>query len=167
MHPQAFVFAKAALKQMRLEQPVVVEIGARDINGSVRQLLWRARSYVGVDVAPGHSVDVVANGATFAPLEAPDLVVSTETLEHTDQACAIVGNAALMLRPGGRLLVTCATDPRAPHSGTDGGPLREGEFYRNVARDDLVGWVEQAGLQVLTCEAHPDRGDLYLVAAAA
>jgi hypothetical protein len=71
-----------------------------------------------------------------------------------------------MLTPGGHLLVTCATHPRAPHSGIDGGPLKAGEFYRNVETDELVGWVERAGLQVRVCEVHPERGDLYLVATA-
>jgi hypothetical protein len=78
-----------------------------------------------------------------------------------------VRNAAAILRkPGGRLLGTCATHPRAPHSGIDGGPLRDGEFYRNVSGDELVGWAEDAGLRVLVCEEHLDRGDLYLVARA-
>src|SRR5580765_6950114 len=109
MHAEALLFARRALAGLSVTGHVV-EIGSRDINGSVRQLLqWRAYSYVGLDVAPGAGVDIVADGATFVPREAPDLVVCMETLEHAEQACAIVRNAAAILRPGGRLLVTCAT----------------------------------------------------------
>ena len=34
---------------------------------------------------------------------------------------------------------------RAPHSAVDGGPLRGGEFYRNVTADTLTGWLVDAG----------------------
>jgi SAM-dependent methyltransferase len=163
MHAQALMFAKRALADLVVTGHVV-EIGSRNVNGSVRPLLEGVASYTGIDVEGGPGVDVQADGATFVPLEQPDLVVCTEVLEHTDQAQAIVRNAAMMLRRGGRLLVTCATKPRAPHSAIDGGPLKSGEFYRNVTAAELVRWAKHAGLEVLEYEVHPDRGDLYLVA---
>lgn len=164
MHTQAFFFARRVLADLHVTGHVV-EIGSRNINGSVRPLFADAASYTGIDVQDGPGVDLVADGATFVPREAPDLVVCMETLEHTDQADAIVRNAAAMLKkPDGRLLVTCATIPREPHSAHDGGPLKEGEFYRNVPLGELVSWVEQAGLRVLEREVYMDRGDLYLVA---
>jgi hypothetical protein len=168
MHPEAMLFATRAIANLQVRGHVL-EIGSRDINGSVRPLFAKAASYTGIDIAPGPGVDIQADGATFVARvdEAPDLVVCLETLEHTDQASDIVLNAAAMLRPGGRLLITCATDPRAPHSSVDGGPLRSGEFYRNVPPQHLIRWVEHAGLQVLDHEVHLDRGDLYLVAEAA
>jgi hypothetical protein len=168
MHVQAYAFAARVVAALP-DLDHVLEVGSRDVNGSIRELLpWRASSYIGVDIAPGPCVDVVADGATFVPSEAPDLVVCMETLEHAEQAAAIVRNAAAMLlrKPGGRLLVTCATEPRAPHSGVDGGPLQAGEFYRNVQPDELVEWATDAGLHVLEREVHLERGDLYLVAAA-
>jgi SAM-dependent methyltransferase len=167
MHPEALRFASRVLRDVELRRGRVLEIGSRDLNGSVRCLFANAASYTGIDLRAGAGVDIQADGATFVPVEEPDLVVCMETLEHTDQASAIVRNAAAILRkPGGRLLVTCATHPRVPHSGIDGGPLKAGEFYRNVPPDELVACAEEAGLQVLTREVHFDRGDLYLVARA-
>ena len=165
MHPEAMRFAERALSGLEVRGHVV-EIGARDLNGSVRPLFADAASYTGIDIREGPGVDVLADGATFVPSEAPDLVVCTETLEHTDQAHAIVRNVAAMLKAGGRLLITCATHPRASHSGIDGGPLKAGEFYRNVPPAELVRWVERAGLRVLDREVHLERGDLYLLAEA-
>lgn len=165
MHPEALLFAKRTLADLVVTGHVL-EIGSRNLNGSVRPLFTNAASYTGIDIQAGPGVDIQADGATFIPTESPDVVVCMETLEHTDRAWAIVRNAAAMLSPGGHLLVTCATDPRSPHSGEDGGSLKRGEFYRNVPPDELVKWTVDAGLRVLDCEAHLDRGDLYLVAAA-
>jgi SAM-dependent methyltransferase len=141
----------------------VVEIGARNINGSVRDLLPHPgpTSYVGVDIGAGPGVDVVADGATFVPTESPDVVVCAETLEHAPNAAAIVQNALAMVVPGGRVVITCAGPGRAPHSAQDGGPLREGEFYRNLASAEIVSWAPGA-----IVEAAVDReriGDTYVV----
>jgi hypothetical protein len=165
VHAEALRFARRVLATLSVTGHVV-EIGSRNVNGSVRPLLEGAASYTGIDVMPGPGVDVVADGTTFTPTKTPDLIVCMETLEHAEQAPGIVYNAAAILRkPGGRLVVTCATDPRSPHSGEDGGPLKDGEFYRNVPPADLVRWTQQAGLLILEQEVHPDRGDLYLLAA--
>ena len=68
----------------------------------------------------------------------------------------------LGLVPGGRLIVTCATDPRAPHSGHDGGVLRAGEHYRNIPETELKAWLaDWADVEI---EVHADRGDLYATA---
>jgi SAM-dependent methyltransferase len=168
MHAEALRFAARAIADLpSVQDSHVLEIGSRDLNGSIRPWLATAASYTGIDRQAGQGVDVVADGATYVPVEAPDLVVCMETLEHAEQADAIVRNAAAILRkPGGRVLITCATEPRAPHSAIDGGPLRTGEFYRNVSLAELVWWVEQAGLKVVHREVHMDRGDLYLVATA-
>jgi hypothetical protein len=69
-----------------------------------------------------------------------------------------------MLAPGGRLVVTAAAPPRAPHSAVDGGPLRPGEHYRNVDPDALGAWLRGVGFVCETLEAHPDRGDVYALA---
>src|SRR5262249_32046337 len=108
----------------------VLEIGSWDVNGSVRRLFAGA-TYLGVDIVPGPGVDVVADGASFAPEHPPDCVVCTEVLEHTLRAEAIVANAHRMLAPGGVLVLTAAWAGRLPHSAVDGGRLRPREFYSN------------------------------------
>jgi SAM-dependent methyltransferase len=144
MHQEAYRFIEEQVKSLPPRRSVV-ELGARDVNGSVRALFGDA-AYVSVDIADGPGVDVVADAATFRPIEAPDTVVCCETLEHAPQAGAIVRNAIDMLAPGGVLLVTCASDPRAPHSGIDGGAVRPGEWYQNVPLDALAKWLEGTGV---------------------
>jgi len=164
MHPEARAFVAGVAP--RAAARWVVELGARDFNGTVRDLFPSARGYTGVDLVPGRGVDVVADAADWRPPAgpAPDLVVCCEVLEHTPRPEAVVRNAAAMLAPGGRLVVTAAAPPRPAHSAVDGGPLRPGEHYGNVAPDALAAWLRGAGFVCETLEAHPDRGDVYALA---
>lgn len=156
MHPEA----RGYVAKHAGRYPFAVELGARDVNGGVADLFDCDR-YIGVDIAPGAGVDVVADAAEWWPDTPADLVVCCEVLEHTAAARRIVDNAAAMLAPGGRLIVTAATDPRPPHSAADGGPPRAGEWYHNVDPDDLGRWMTAAGLSEIEVEAHRGRGDVY------
>lgn len=157
MHHAAFQYVESKVKAHGPFKRVV-EIGARWVNGSVRPL-FHCPSYTGVDIAPGLGVDVVADGATYQPAEAPDCVVCCEVLEHTDSAAAIVANARAMLASGGCLIVTCAGRGRAPHSAVDGNALRPGEFYRNIEAADLLAWLE--GMIDVEVRHVAELGDLY------
>jgi hypothetical protein len=140
----------------------VLELGGRDVNGSVRPFFRETTRYVSVDIAPGPGVDVVADATTYRPKEHYDAVVCCEVLEHAEDADGFVATAWGSLNPGGLLIVTCACPPRAPHSAVDGGPLRPGEFYRNVPEEMVARWL--VGWKDVDIEVHDDRGDLYAVA---
>lgn len=157
MHPEALAWVA---KTARAHGPFrsVVDAGGRDVNGSPRLLFPNSR-YVAVDLSPGPGVDVVADAAAWRPDEPVDLVLSLEVLEHAADPASLVAAAWDCLHPGGRLIVTCATDPRAPHSGTDGGPLVQGEHYRNIGPEELKDWL--ADWDDVEMEVHLDRGDLY------
>ena len=121
----------------------VVEVGSRDINGSVRALI-DCKTYTGIDLAAGAGVDVV--GDAFDMRHPCDLVVCMEVLEHEPRAEALVAHMAGWLRPGGAMLVTAAGPGRADHSAHDGGGLRPGEHYANIEPLDLSAWLTAAGL---------------------
>ena len=54
-------FIRAEIKTVSLAGIRVLEVGAYDVNGSVRDLVrGGAATYVGVDIVPGPGVDVVA-----------------------------------------------------------------------------------------------------------
>jgi SAM-dependent methyltransferase len=162
MHVEAYRFIQSALGSLTPRRSVL-EIGSRNINGSVRSL-FNGAAYVGIDVTDGPGVDLVENGATFTTECRVDTVVCCEVLEHTEEAPAIVANAISLLQPDGILLVTCAAPPRAPHSAVDGNGLRNGEYYRNVAPNELHAWVLAAGGEIVMLAHDPERGDLYLCA---
>ena len=160
MHPAAYRFVASIVSAGQVPPGLVVELGGRDVNGSIRGLFWG--SYVSVDLAPGPGVDVVADAATYTPPAPAACVVCCEVLEHAPTAPAIVANAAAMLQPGGLLIVTAAGDGRAPHSAVDGGPLRDGEYYANVTPGDVGGWC--AGLEQVRVWTNRRAGDIYATA---
>jgi len=141
MHPEAREFVRMVLFGLSRPPKRILEIGGRDINGSVRDLFPAAETYVSIDLQPGPGVDVVADGATYEPNFVPDLVLCLEVLEHAASPRAIVRHALNLLPVGGTLVLTCAGPGRAPHSGIDGGPLRPGEHYANIDPYMLAAWA--------------------------
>lgn len=136
----------------RTSQPVsVLDIGGRNINGSVRDLFPNA-DYTALDIRPGVGVDIVADAAAWSPDREFDVVVCTEVFEHTATWREICGTAWLALKPGGQFIVTCAGPGRGAHSAIDGQGLQEGEHYGNVAAADLKVVLEELGFTEITTE---------------
>lgn len=162
MHPQAYHFVATAARDHHAQAPVY-EIGSRNINGTVRGLFSHLGLYLGVDVMPGPDVDLVVDAATYAPPIPPATVVCCEVLEHTPAAQAIVMRAASVLEPGGLLIITTAGDGRAPHSAIDGGPVRPGEYYRNLSIGELQQWATASGVDTVRMSETDNPGDVYFV----
>lgn len=133
----------------------VVELGALNINGSIRHLFPNAR-YTGVDMVAGPGVDVIGDAATWTPTTLVDLVVCCEVFEHTPVWPKIVDNAVGMLKRAGRLVVTAAGPGREPHSARDGGHLRQSEYYHNVTTNDLYRAFFDAELVAIQVEQFGD-----------
>lgn len=161
MHVQAMDFIAASAAGLSPQS--VLEIGSLDINGSVRPLFAGAATYHGLDLVAGDGVDEVADAATWDPGDRRfDLVVSAEVLEHAPAWRDVLGTMWRALRPGGTLLMTCATDPRPPHSAVDGWDVRDDEWYANVAAAEVRSVLAEWGVPTWALEVHRDRGDLYL-----
>lgn len=161
MHSQAFAAIEDMVSEHNCSGARVVEYGSRDVNGSVRELF--TGDYLGLDREPGPGVDVVADGADWDGDHSFDVAVSTEALEHTRRWRQVVDSMARAVRPGGWLFITCATEPRAPHSAVDGGQLQPGEDYNNVdpidMEDELGRHCSDFHVETHTYPGHG--GDLY------
>ena len=141
----------------------VLDLGGRDINGSIRDLLPGAK-WVGLDIESGPGVDLVHDATTPWPagFDRFDIVVCTEVLEHVERWGAVLRTASEALEPGGpeALFVTCASTGRPEH-GASGGPRPlPGEWYGNVSpaalRDALAGLFRYSHVEY---RANP--GDAY------
>lgn len=89
----------------------VLEVGARNVNGSLRPLVesLQPSSYVGVDIHPGPGVDSICNAEELASRFGPaafDLLIATEVVEHVPDWYAVVENFKGALREKGSLLIT-------------------------------------------------------------
>ncbi|WP_030917276.1 class I SAM-dependent methyltransferase [Streptomyces sp. NRRL B-24720] len=141
----------------------VLDLGGRDINGTIRSHLPKA-TWTGTDIEPGDGVDIVHDATLTWPADAGqfDVVVCTEVLEHLPLWRLVLHTAAEALEPGGPelLVVTCASDGRPEH-GVAGAPLpAPGEWYANVppghVRETLETLFEQVHVEY---QANP--GDAY------
>jgi len=152
MHPEAMEWMT---RYQSTENQKVLDIGARDINGSPRSLFPNA-DYTGMDVTDGPGVDIVADATVWNPDKAYDVVVCCEVFEHTPGWPRIIGTAWRSLRKGGLFICTMAGPGRAPHSAVDGGRVREGEYYGNVDPDLLEKELERWFRDVLVDQFGPD-----------
>lgn len=162
MHDAAHSFIA---RQVAARAPFVsaLEIGSRNINGGVRDLLANDCVYEGVDLTPGEGVDFVCDATVWLPKGPYDLVLCCEVFEHCADWPAIVANSFSVLMPKGVAMFTMAGPGRAPHSAVDGGPLRGAEFYANVQPSDLAAALVSAGFGDVELDASV-HGDLYAVA---
>jgi len=144
MHAEAFAYINAVLPA---NVTSILEFGSRNVNGSVRDLVPTIGRYVGVDIEPGPGADIVADAASVdVPGELFEVVVCAEVFEHADdtECQAMCSNAYRHLGDGGLFIATMAGPGRAEHSAVDGGPLRPGEFYRNVTKPQLARWLNHS-----------------------
>ena len=125
----------------------VVEVGGRNLNGSVRPLFWKSR-YTAIDLEDGEGVDVVGDALDWWPDTPPDCVLCLEVLEHVEHAWRLTTHMARWLRPGGVLIVTCASPDREPHSGIDGGTVRDGEWYKGLTFGQLL-WGDLVDMELV------------------
>lgn len=140
-----------------------LEVGAFDVNGSVRPIFETdgAVQYLGVDQAPGPGVDKLEDveSLSFGDGEF-ELVVSTETLEHVARPWLAVGELARVVAPGGFVLVSAR--------GYDGfGCWRVHNYpfdFWRFSDKSMELLFTDAGLEVVSLDADPG-GPGWLVVA--
>lgn len=148
-------------------QKTVLEVGSRNIGGSVREWFEQC-NYVGVDDLPGKDVDQQIAGAAYAAGgESFDVIISSEWLEHDPYWRETLLNTVRMLKRNGMLLLTFAGPGRQRHqrAGVAPGENTASSYYRNLSMED-VRTVEGFGGWFSLLHTHEDHvtHDVYLLA---
>lgn len=89
----------------------VIEVGACDVNGSLRAGVTgkNPATYVGVDIMAGKGVDVVCDADKLIEKfgeRSFDIVLSTEMIEHVADWRRVISNLKNICRPNGLLIIT-------------------------------------------------------------
>ncbi len=97
-------------QDQRLEDMVVLDVGSYDINGSLKNVIPVAWTYIGLDRVPGPNVDVVAEEGKPFPIGAGSvgLVVSSSCFQYVKNPFELTRQLYACLKPGGMIYITAA-----------------------------------------------------------
>ena len=131
-------------------QPRVLDIGALDVNGSLRSVCPGEAEYIGVDFAEGPGVDVVLKDPYRLPFphEHADIVVTSSCFEHSELFWLLFLELLRVLRPHGLLYLN------APSNGAfHRYPVDCWRFYPDSGRA-LVTWARRCGQNPALLESY-------------
>jgi SAM-dependent methyltransferase len=127
----------------------VVDIGAVDVNGSLRSVAPQGIDYIGLDFAPGKGVDILIEDPYSLPLpdESADVIVSSSCFEHSEFFWLLFLDAIRILKPSGLLYIN------VPSNGVfHRYPVDCWRFYPDSGRA-LQNWGRRNGVDCLMLES--------------
>ena len=152
-HPQqeAFMESVKILMPQYFKGIKALDVGSLDINGSNKSLFTDCE-YIGIDVAPGKNVDVVAIAHTYESPFQFDTIISSECFEHDCYFPKTLRNIIKLLKPGGLFTFTAGGLGRGEH-GTEAMGLTcapglavnenmNADYYKNVLVRDLSLYLD-------------------------
>ena len=149
MHPSALKFGKHFFEAYAADRGLVIDIGAQNVNGSLKDVCPRRLKYVGVDFAAGKGVDVVLDDPYKLPFDdrSADFVVSSSCFEHSEMFWLLFLEILRVLKPAGLFYLN------APSNGIfHRYPMDCWRFYPDSGRA-LVKWAERNGYRPLLLES--------------
>ena len=160
MHPSAMNNADMFFKNYASHFPDncrVVDIGAQDVNGSIRSVCPTHFEYIGVDFCAGKGVDVVINDPYALPFENgfADIVVSSSCFEHSEFFWLVFIEIMRCLKPHGLFYLN------APSTGTfHRYPVDCWRFYPDSALA-LAKWGGRHGFNCAVLESYTQVGGQF------
>lgn len=144
-------------KKVQGRQPnaTVAEIGAQDVNGSLRAVCPAGFFYTGLDFVPGKGVDLVLDDPYSFPLadESADIVLSSSCFEHSEMFWLVYLEVLRILRPGGLFYLNVPSNGPFHRY-----PVDCWRFYPDSGRA-LVAWAKRNGMKPALLESYTSAQD--------
>ena len=131
-------------------QVTIVDIGAQDVNGSLRKVAPPDSKYIGVDFVEGDGVDIVLQDPYSFPIESEyaDIVVSSSCFEHSEMFWLTFKECLRILKPHGLLYINAPSNG-IPHYY----PVDCWRFYPDAGQA-LVKWGMHCGYNPALLESY-------------
>lgn len=154
MHPSAMkngeYFFQRYLRYVKSEAPIkVVDIGAQNVNGSLREVCPEACEYIGVDFVAANGVDVVLDDPYTLPFQdsSIDVIVSSSCFEHSEMFWVLFLEVLRVLKPHGLFYLN------APSNGNfHRFPVDCWRFFPDSGKA-LVSWARRNNVQAELLES--------------
>ena len=152
MHLSALNFGRLFFETYRDNLPAgskVVDIGAQNVNGSIKDVCPEDYQYIGVDFVEGKGVDVILDDPYVLPFEdeSIDAIVCSSCFEHSDMFWLVFNEILRILKPTGLVYIN------APSNGyVHRWPVDCWRFYPD-AGNALVTWAKRSGYDPVLLES--------------
>ncbi|RCK79827.1 MAG: Chromosome segregation ATPases-like protein [Candidatus Ozemobacter sibiricus] len=158
MHPSAMLNGKQFFDTYQsafadLPGVLVLDIGAQNVNGSLKEVCPAGFRYVGVDFVAGQGVDVVLTDPYVLPFPdaSADIVVSSSCFEHSELFWVVFLEIMRVLKPRGLFYLN------APANGMiHRYPVDCWRFFPDSGLA-LVTWARRHGMRALLLESYISR----------
>lgn len=143
MHPSAMEFGGLFFKTYCKDGvPLrILDIGAQDVNGSLKTVSPAGSEYIGVDFVEGKGVDVILKDPYILPFEdnSVDAIVCSSVFEHSEFFWLLFLEVLRILKPSGLLYLNVPSNGYIHRY-----PVDCWRFYPDAGRA-LVSWGERSG----------------------
>jgi glycosyltransferase involved in cell wall biosynthesis/SAM-dependent methyltransferase len=162
MHQSALKYGKLFfekyLQDRFSEQLLIVDVGAQDVNGSLKQYSPASANYVGIDFVEGKGVDIVITDPYNLPFKTGtvDAVVCSSVFEHSEFFWLLFQECLRITKPDGVVYINAPSNGMVHRYPIDGW-----RFYPDAGHS-LVNWANKSGEKSLLLESFiaPKLGDL-------
>ena len=110
-HDSCIAFGRANLGEADIKGKNVLEVGSRNVNGSLRSSVerWKPTTYIGLDIQKGEGVDFICKAEDIEKnfgKDSFDVVISTELLEHVRDWRKVISGVKRVCKSEGIILLT-------------------------------------------------------------
>ncbi|WP_271196238.1 methyltransferase domain-containing protein [Pseudomonas turukhanskensis] len=152
MHPSAMENGKFFFDTYvkPLNQATVADIGAQNVNGSLKDVFPENATYIGVDFVQGKGVDIIIDDPYKLPFEdnSLDAIVSSSCFEHSEFFWLLFNEIMRVLKPTGLFYLN------APSNGLfHRYPVDCWRFYPDSG-NALANWGNRSGYNTVMLESY-------------
>lgn len=167
MHRSVLEFAHAVLSPAEVEGKLVLDVGARNVNGTLRDVVMphKPRMYIGIDIEDGPGVDLVLDVLDAPDVLRPggfDVVLCAGTLGYIDDWGGALKAMVTLLRRRGVLLLTVRGLYSEQRDLPASWRFTEADLRQIFEQQDIIEIVDDPMQPALLCKIIKRNGKLNL-----